>query len=435
MISNNPAARRRARFAARVGVIGSAVMLTVTAWSWLSPADAAPTNAGNATVVDPTNNQPKTSGGSSTDFTLKLPSSPTCTGDSPNAGYRVQSYMVPSSVDPTTLKFDNNGPTPQATKTNFREPLFDVNTIPYVNAQTAAATSPGGPGPIINIPTFNFKVYSPGDIPAGTYNVGIACTLGPPTSNTQLDKYWNVQMTFATSSADSPAQVTWTAQAPSGGTTTTTTGSGGSTTTTTAAGGTTTTTRAGSTTTTTASGGTTTTTAPGATTTTAFGTTTTTTASQATATLLDGAGNSIAANSSLTPGQQVTISATGFTSGETTTITVQSDPITLGSSVADSTGKVSKSVTIPTSLAAGSHTLTVTGTARTATFPFTIAASSSASGSSSSGGSTGSSSGSLPFTGSSPLSMVLWAALLLAFGRIAVLLGRPIVTRRGRDDR
>ncbi|MBV9664167.1 MAG: hypothetical protein JOZ37_09380 [Actinobacteria bacterium] len=436
MIITNRAARRRARFAARVAALGSAVMLGVTAWSWLVPASAA-TNAGDATVIKPRTDstkpvEPLASGGSSTDFTLQLTQSAACTGDSTNGGYRVQSYMVSSAIDPGSLKFDASGPTPQATaKDAFREPLFDNTSNPYVNAQTAAATTTGGPGPIINIPTFNFKVYAPGDIPAGSYNAGIACTKGTKDDANQLDKYWNVKMTFTTASSDSPAQVTWTAQNPSGGGTTTTTGPGTTSTTAAGSGGTTTTTRPGSTTTTTAGSGSTTSTTTGS-----GGTTTTTTASsQPTATLLDSSGNPISANATLTPGQQVTISATGFTAGETAAIAANSDPIAVGTAVADSTGKVTKAVTIPTGLAAGPHTLTVTGAAKTATFPFTIAGANSSSGGSTSGISGGGSSGALPRTGSSALSMLLWAALLFAFGRIAILLGRPLVTIIREEDR
>jgi hypothetical protein len=413
--------RRYGQFVARAGVIGSALMFMVTAWSWLIPADAAATNAGNATVVDPSTNQPKASGGSATDFTIKLPTSSACTGDSTNAGYRVQSYMVPSSVDPASLQFDSTGPAPNGFGSSFRQPLYDSTSNPYVNAQTATATTPGGPGPIINIPTFNFNVYEAGQIPAGPYNVGIACTKGAA-SATQLDKYWNVQMTFTTAASDRPAQVTWTAANAAPSTTTTTAASGGSTTTT-AAGATTSTTNPGGTTTTTnASGGSTTTTA-------ASGGTTTTTIS-ATATATDSSGAAIAANSTLTGGQSLTISGTGFTPGETVTAAANSTPVTLGTVVADSTGKATASVVIPTSLAAGAHTLTLTGASKTATFPFTIAGSSPGSTSGSSSGSSNSAGPSLPLTGSDPWGMLVWAALLVVFGRMAMLLGRPTRTRR-----
>ena len=55
----------------------------------------------------------------------------------------------------------------------------------------------------------NYQRLAPGDIPAGTYNIGIACTLGRP-SATQMKSFWNTQMTFTTNAAGGPAQVNWT---------------------------------------------------------------------------------------------------------------------------------------------------------------------------------------------------------------------------------
>jgi len=149
--------------------------------------------------------------------------------------------------------------------------------------------------------------------------------------------------------------------------------------------------------------------------------------------VVDAAGNPVAANSTLAGGQQFTATATGFVPAETVTIAVHSATVTLGTAVADGTGKVTASIVIPTSLDAGTHTLTLTGASTTASFPFTFAGSSgsSSSGSSSNSGSSSSSgSSNLPRTGSDPLEILVWAALLLVFGRMAILLGRPIRARR-----
>ena len=422
-MTTHAVARRRARFAARTGAIGSALMLLVALGSAMAPSGAA-TNAGNAEVVDPGTSQPMTSGGSGTDFTLKLPAGAACTKDSPNDGYRVQSYMVPASVDPNTLQFGANGPNPPGTGASFRQPLYDTTSTPYVNAQTPAAASPGGPGPITNIPTFDFAVYSPGQIPAGTYNVGIACTLGPPDAD-QLDRYWNVQLTFATNPSDSPAQVTWTASTPPPPTTTTPPTTGGPTTTTvaptTTAVAPTTTTVAPTTTTvapttTTVAPTTTTTSGAATTTTTTSGATTTTTTAGPGMTATDGSGSVLGPNATLRPGQQVTVAGTGFTAGETALITVQSTPVTVGSTAADGTGKVTATVVIPANLEPGAHTLTIAGATRSVTFPFTISPPS---------GAVSTGTGQLPVTGAGSLRVLLWAALLIACGRLAVVLGRP----------
>lgn len=236
MTSHNPLIRRTARLAARAGTIGSAAALAIGI-SGLSPsgvpgASAAATDAGAAQVITPVSapvggGAPLNSGGSATDFSIKLPTGAACAGDSANDGYRVQSYRVPASVNPATLTFDASGPI-------GHQALYDTTGSPYVDKQTANADTPGGPGPIVNIADFDYGVYLPGDVTPGTYNLGIACTLGPA-SATQLDRFWNVQKSFVADAADEPASVRWTVVASSadpGPTTTTTTSTAQSTTTT-----------------------------------------------------------------------------------------------------------------------------------------------------------------------------------------------------------
>jgi hypothetical protein len=175
-----------------------------------SPASAAGANAGAADIVNPAGGAPLSSGGSATNFRLKLPTGAACTGDSPNAGYRIQSYLVPQSVDPGTLQFDSVGPVPVAGQ--YRSALIGSDANPYVDQQTAAAVPAGGPGPIIQpLPSFNYAEFAPPFgtyIPAGVYNIGIACTLGAP-STTQQDRYWNTVITVTSNPADSPGQITW----------------------------------------------------------------------------------------------------------------------------------------------------------------------------------------------------------------------------------
>ncbi|MDP1795644.1 MAG: hypothetical protein Q8K63_16015, partial [Acidimicrobiales bacterium] len=242
-------------------------------------AQAAGTNAGDAQIVNPGNNTPLSSGTKDTDFTFKLPAGAACTGDSANAGYRVQSYHVPSTVNPATLTFDANGPVPGGTGASFRQPLYQTNTSPYVEAQTAPANPAPGPGPVVNLPAFDFSQYDASLLPAGTYNIGIACTKPGGPSDTQQDKYWNVQITFASdlswTTVAAPTTTTSTTLAPTTTTTlapTTTTTVAPTTTTTVAP---TTTTTVAPTTTTTVAPTTTTTVAPTTTTTVAPTTTTT----------------------------------------------------------------------------------------------------------------------------------------------------------------
>lgn len=259
--------------ARRLGVIAGLIL--AGSGVWMLSANAAGSNGGAAAAVDPANGQPLASGTKDTDFTLKLPSGAACTGDSANDAYRVQSYHVKSTVDPSTLTFDSSGPMPNGTGASFSQPLYATNGNPYIDGQTAPASPAPGPGPVTNIPAFDFSLYDAATLPAGTYNIGIACTKGNA-SAAQEDKFWNVVFTI-------DANRSWTAANPTSGGTTTTT----------VAGVTTTTTVAGATTTTTVAGGTTTTTvAGGATTTTSTTRPTTTTTISTTATTSRGSVNS-----------------------------------------------------------------------------------------------------------------------------------------------
>lgn len=169
---------------------------------------AAGTLAGPATVRNAGGAASLTSGDSATTFTLRVPTGAACPGDSANESYLVQTYMVPASVDPSTLTFDADGPTPAGVGASFRQPLYDAFGSPAVSMLTAPASPSPGPGPIINIPDFKYSVFAPGDIPAGVYNVGVACTQGPP-GPSQMKNFYNVQKTFTTNASGGPAQVDW----------------------------------------------------------------------------------------------------------------------------------------------------------------------------------------------------------------------------------
>jgi hypothetical protein len=63
----------------------------------------------------------------------------------------------------------------------------------------------------------------------------------------------------------------------------------------------------------------------------------------------------------LQPGQQLTLTYTGFQPGEEVTVVLHSTPVTLGVFTADETGSVTADVTIPGDAEAGRHTLTLSG--------------------------------------------------------------------------
>ncbi len=185
------------------GIVAIAVTAVVLPVLASSTATAVGTLAGPATISP-------TKGNSDTAFTLGLPAGAACTGDSANDGYFVTSYMVPTGVDLTTLQYDPiTGPNPLGTGASFRQPLYEVGSgSAFTARQTANADTPGGPGTIIGIGQFDLTVFNPGQIPTGQYNLGIACIKGPP-SATQLDKFWNKQITVGTNPAGGPAQVSW----------------------------------------------------------------------------------------------------------------------------------------------------------------------------------------------------------------------------------
>ncbi len=379
--------RRIGSAAARTAAMGSAVMLLVTVWG-LSvsgvPQASAATNAGPAAVIVPNGSGPGAgqklaSGGSATPFSFRLPSGAACTGDSAMGEYRVQSYMVPAAVNPDALQFNSQGPVPAGVGAAYRQPLFDTTSSAYVNAQTANALSPGGPGPVVNIPGFDFVVFNPGDIPAGTYNIGIACTLGPP-SPTQLDKYWNARMIVSTAPADVPAQITWTIVEDA---TTTTTGSTSSTSTSTST------------------------------------TTSTSTPSSSTSSTSSSSTSSTSTSSTSTSSTTSTTRPSTSSSTTTTLSTTLPTQVTLPTTTTTTGGGTTGDSTTTTAAGPGGG-FSDGGPSDGGVFGGGISG-----GGSPSGPSVGGSVSGLPVTGSTTTGLVVWGVLLLVFGRVAVLLGRP----------
>lgn len=198
------AARRRS--ASRRGTAALAALLC-TVSGWWQQAAAQPTAEPEPVDVVGRSGRPLDGGGSATEFSLRLPSGAACPGDSANDGYRVNSYMVPVGVHPSTVIYNGLGPTPPVLGdgSSFRQPLYDTETHPFVSAQTAEARAPGEPGPIVNVPVFSFAVYAPGDLPPGRYHVGLVCTL-----LNVVVSIWDTEMILSVAREDDPAQVTWT---------------------------------------------------------------------------------------------------------------------------------------------------------------------------------------------------------------------------------
>lgn len=81
-------------------------------------------------------------------------------------------------------------------------------------------------------------------------------------------------------------------------------------------------------------------------------------------------------SSSVPEGGSLTVTGGGFASGEKVNVVVSSDPVTVGQPTANSSGGVSLTFTLPSSVTAGSHTVTLTGVTSGATVssPFTVTA-------------------------------------------------------------
>jgi len=166
-----------------------------------TPASAAG-RAGDAVIVAPGGGR-LTSGGSSTPFSLKVPADAACPGDSANDSYRVTSYLVPATDDPSTLTYSSVGPNGPGQRA-----LFDAQSSSYVDALTAPNSKPGQPGTIIDIPAFTFEVLAPGEVAPGLYNLGIACTLARKT-----ERFWNTRLMIEAAPGDAPAALRWEAAA------------------------------------------------------------------------------------------------------------------------------------------------------------------------------------------------------------------------------
>jgi hypothetical protein len=259
MTIRNPRRRRLARDLFRSLAVMSAFMLALSIWTTVSatrsPAGAA-TSAGTVALSP-------TTGSSATVFGMTFGSTPQCAGDSASGGYNWSAIMIPAAADINAVTMSGTGP--NQVSGEYRIALLaspNGDTIAMQN--TGIAGGAGQPGIISGIPQFTFEWNLPGEIPAGSYQVGVVCTKD---GGQTLDTYYVTGMTITADAAGGPAQITWAEAALGGGGTTTTTAEG-----------TTTTTADGSTTTT--EGGSTTTTAGGSTTTTAGGSTTTTDAAQ-----------------------------------------------------------------------------------------------------------------------------------------------------------
>jgi hypothetical protein len=195
--------------AVKLGAVGLAAAVVTMFGGTAAMAEG--TLAGPATITNPSH-VAITSGGSATNFSITLPTLAACSGDTTTGRFHVFGYIVPSSTDVGALTWDANGPVlpngvPTGTPGGDFYTLYGQDGAPFVNQPTAITT-----GQVVQPPAFNYLNFSPDGsggtlipLPAGTYNVGIACV----TPGQVTDKYWNVQETFTASASDSPNGEVW----------------------------------------------------------------------------------------------------------------------------------------------------------------------------------------------------------------------------------
>lgn len=91
--------------------------------------------------------------------------------------------------------------------------------------------------------------------------------------------------------------------------------------------------------------------------------TTTTTSTMVTTTVTSPPAPTIVATpTSVFPGDTIAVNASGFKPGSNVVITLESDPVNLGTFVADSAGRIATNIVVPTDFPAGNHTIKLTGT-------------------------------------------------------------------------
>jgi len=362
----------------------------ISAVSALS-AGTPPTNGLSGLVLTPS------SGDSGTTFAMGFsPDNQACPGDN-NAGYFWSTFITPAAQDPALLTFAASGqPAGLDRTTAFRDSNDEFIRAKFPDLVSAAVLAP-------KFVSFDTTFSRNPVLAPGSYYVGIACSRS--TDLTAL-KFWATKITVSSAPGAGPHGFAWAVDI--GGATTTTTS---------------TSTPSSTTTTTTIAGTTTTTIAPG------LGVTVT--------------------PSSPAPGGTYAIALTDCSRGESVTFSQpESEPTSVIAQCTGSSTLASGSAAglqVPTQASLGTatarfdaaptspgvYTVTMSGAVtgeRVETFSVVGEATPpfAGNGTASTGGSPAgsTSTGTLPTAGSSTTALVVWAVLLLVFGRMAVLLGR-----------
>ncbi|CAB4701300.1 MAG: hypothetical protein F2934_10325 [Actinobacteria bacterium] len=161
---------------------------------------AAARRSGDAEAVQAKNRlRPFIEGTHESAFSLRLPRGATCPGDSMNDDWRVQSFVVPSTDDPGSLRYMVTGP--EGPENDARVALYTSEGRPYMNQLLGANSEPGQPAQIIELPSFSFKRLPINYLPSGEYRMGVACTDGKGVTA----QYWDTLISIESS----PTTMQW----------------------------------------------------------------------------------------------------------------------------------------------------------------------------------------------------------------------------------
>ena len=160
-----------------------------------------PVRSGDITIVDAgTRRRPLERGASATEFAIEPPAGASCPGDSEHDSWRVQTFLAPASVDPGTLPYGADWPR----RTEHLYSLYDTITQPVIDVLTVPNPAAGAPGRIDALAPMSFAVFPAGELPAGRYVIGVACTLLYSTAD-----FWDTEIVIDASADDRPGKMIW----------------------------------------------------------------------------------------------------------------------------------------------------------------------------------------------------------------------------------
>lgn len=180
-----------------VVIVGALLLLGIVT----TPASAEDQRAGSVTIMRVDDPGTSMQSGTAEDrFVVKVPVRAACPGDSLNDDYRVQSFLVPATDDPGTLEYEAVKPAGDG-----RWALWNTYGSRWVQKATSPNAGPGSPGLIDESPALTMSFFKPGQIPPGSYRIGIACTLG-----TSTKRYWDAVIDVTSDESVGGPQVRWT---------------------------------------------------------------------------------------------------------------------------------------------------------------------------------------------------------------------------------